>query len=108
MFFIILCLCLLKDEDDRADVEEALQFVQSRWKQIGVQLHLKSGILNNFNKDEAAEATGKMVEAYLAGNYNTEKFGPPTWKKIIEAVEKPAGGKNVAEAQKIAKTYASE
>ena len=28
-------------------------------------------------------------------NYSVAKFGPPTWKAIVEAVEKPAGGANI-------------
>ena len=55
---------------------------------------------------EPVQAMGKVVSGYLSGNYNVKRFGPPTWKKIVEAVEKPAGGGSVAEAERIAKSYA--
>ena len=48
---------------------------------------------------------GMVVLEYLKRNYNVEKFGAPTWKKIVDAVRKPAGGNNNAEADKIAKKY---
>ena len=48
---------------------------------------------------------GMVVSEYLNRNYNVEKFGPPTWMKIVGVMRKPAGGNNNAEADKIAKKY---
>jgi len=31
-----------------------------------------------------------------------ERFGKPTWRRLVKAVEDPAGGNNCALAQKIA------
>lgn len=38
-------------------------------------------------------------------SYNYEKFGKPTWKKIVEAVRAQYGGKNPALADKIQQKY---
>ena len=29
-----------------------------------------------------------MVQVWLKQNYDTEKHGPPTWRKLVEAVDK--------------------
>ncbi len=86
-------------------MEETLQFVQSKWREIGIQLHLRASTLDNFMNLDPAKATGKMVEEYLKCNYNTKRFGSPTWSKIVEVVKKPCGGNNAAEAKKIAEKY---
>ena len=46
-----------------------------------------------------------VVSEYVSRNYKVEKFGAPTWMKVVDAVRKPAGGNNNAEADKIAKKY---
>ena len=39
--------------------------------------------------------------------FQVEKFGKPTWKRLVEAVEDKVGGNNPALAQKIAKDHPS-
>ena len=46
-----------------------------------------------------------VVTEYLSLNYKVERYGDPTWMKIVDAVRKPAGGNNNAEADKIVKKY---
>ena len=36
-----------------------------------------------------------------------ERFGKPTWRRLVEAVQDPAGGNNLALAQKIAQDHPS-
>ena len=38
-------------------------------------------------------------------NYDVQKFGEPTWQQLVEAVGHPAGGANMAHAEKIAKRH---
>ena len=49
-----------------------------------------------------------MVTDWLEKNYNVKKFGPPTWKSLVDAVGHPAGGANMALAEKIAKSHKAE
>ena len=46
-----------------------------------------------------------MVTDWLEKNYNVKKFGPPTWKSLVDAAGHPAGGANMALAEKIAKSH---
>ena len=44
----------------------------------------------------------RLLTEWLKKNYNVEKFGPPTWKMLVEAVAAPNGGNNRSLAEKIA------
>ena len=76
-------------------MEEALQCLHSRWREVGIQLHIRSHHVDSVSYLEPARAMGSIVTLFLHRNYNVARFGPPTWKAIMEAVEKPCGGANV-------------
>ncbi len=90
------------DPNDRTEVLNALTGVHRRYKQIGTQLCINN--LNTIrNTDGYTIAMGDVIEEWLKRNYNSEKFGPPTWKKLAgpEVVAHPNGGNNNYLAEKI-------
>ena len=46
-----------------------------------------------------------MATEWLKRNYKVEKFGEPTWQRLVEAVGNQAGGANMALAKKIARRH---
>ena len=46
-----------------------------------------------------------VVVKWLQKGYNYRRFGPPTWRMLVEAVGDPAGGNNIALAETIAKKH---
>ena len=46
-----------------------------------------------------------MLLVWLKHSYNVDKHGPPTWRRLVEAVDKEAGGNNHALAEKIASNH---
>ena len=46
-----------------------------------------------------------MVTEWLKRNYNLKRFGEPTWQKLVDAVNSPAGGANRALAIDIARRH---
>ena len=42
---------------------------------------------------------------WLQGSYNVQKFGPPTWRMLVKAVDSPAGGNDHNLAKKIASNH---
>ena len=46
----------------------------------------------------------KVITDWLKRNYNVKRFGPPTWKALVEAVQATTGGYK-ALAEKIAKLH---
>ena len=83
----------------------ALTDVQSRYYEIGTQLHLRALATIKSRSTTDAIAMGEVVEEWLKGNYNTTRFGPPTWKMLVKVVANPNGGNNNYLAEKIASEH---
>ena len=93
------------DEDDLFDVIKDLTPVAARWKAIGIALRLKPGELNSINSGRPDECLGEVILNWLMRNYNVDRFGLPTWRKLVEVVEDPAAGNNKALADEIARKH---
>ena len=52
-----------------------------------------------------AEFIGPDYSVSVCCNYDVDKFGPPTWKVLEDAIRSPGGGNNAALADKIAKIH---
>ncbi len=83
----------------------ALTDVRSCYYEIGTQLHLNDlvSIKNRSINDTIAMTS--VIENWLKGNYNTTRFGVPTWKMLVEVVAHPNGGKNKFLAERIASEH---
>ncbi len=86
-------------------VLNALTDVQSRYYVIGTQLYLRrlNTIKNRCKTDTIA--MGEVVEEWLSENYDTARFGPPTWKMLVKVMANPIGGNNNSLAKKIASEH---
>lgn len=51
------------------------------------------------------QAFDKILLGWLKQQYNTVKYGLPTWKRLVEAIDHSAGGSNHALAMKIAASH---
>ena len=49
-----------------------------------------------------------VLESWLKRNYDVKKFGPPTWRWLVEIVADPAGGSDKALADEIARRHPTE
>ena len=47
----------------------------------------------------------EVIANWLKKNYNTEKFGLPTWRWLVEVVADPAAGNDRALAEVIARKH---
>ena len=90
------------------DVKKELQPVITRWKHIGLALRLDPEQLKKIareNRDDMDDCLIEMLTLWLNKNYNTERFGNPSWELLASAVKDHAGGNNAALAEKITQTY---
>ena len=82
--------------------------IQSNYYQFGIELGLPlremDAVQNAFRQD-IPRAFMEVLQIFLKHRYNIEKYGPPTWRKLVEAVDSPAGGNNHALAKKITKGH---
>jgi hypothetical protein len=95
-------------EDDYADILDELQTVQAQCYRIGTRLRLKHSVIEVIRESKlnSAEALEKIIDTWLIKkNYNTKRFGQPTWKAIVEAVAHPGGGNHRGLAMEIAKRH---
>lgn len=53
----------------------------------------------------SCDALRMVVSHWLKQNYNTERFGKPTWRMLVGAVAHPNGGSDCALARRIAKDH---
>ena len=96
------------DLDDHFDVLSELLPLTVKWKDIGIALRLNPDLLMDIEADRSDDPTAclaSMITNWLKGNYNVGRFGRPTWRQMVEAVEHPAGGANKMLARRIAKKH---
>ena len=62
----------------------------SRYYELGIALRLPPAELDTVDVDESrsARALSSVLRVWLRQNYDTKKHGPPTWQKLVEAVDK--------------------
>ena len=76
-------------DDDMLDVMRALRSCKANWENIGLDLHLRSSKLSEIKMSHLGDLNGcmrDMVQVWLKKNYNTAKFGEPSWRMLVEAV----------------------
>ena len=82
----------------------------SKWKLVGTGLGLKASKLKEIERSNSNDLTSCLLDViitWLQRNYNDERFGKPTWKRVVEVVNNPAFGANPALAKTIAKHHQS-
>lgn len=92
------------DEDDYLEVVDAVSQLHDRWSQLCCALGLPLSQISAIRKDHAGNTMDSLQEGisqWLQGKYNTDKHGPPTWRKIVKAIDNPVGGNNHDLAMKI-------
>ena len=98
--FIGVCLII---DIDLFKVLSELQPVTARWKYIGLALRLSPALLETIESDRGnlQDRLTEVLTQWLNHNYDTKRFGEPTWELLAEAVGHPAGGNNSALADEI-------
>ena len=109
--YVVILMPTLLDEDDLPELRKALVEVSSRWKDFGISFGLKSSKLKEIGADggkRPLEYLCEVLTELLTRNYNVEKFGELTWRKVVEVVADPTAGDNTALAECIAKEHTSK
>ena len=74
---------------------------------MGLALRLDPNSLNGIEakKSDVENNLSDVLEEWLKKSYDTESFGDPSWKLLVDAVAHPVGGKDRALAMEIAAKY---
>ena len=93
--------------DDFFDVKSELEPVIDRWKHIGLALRLDPDRVKRIEREnrDLEDCLTEVLTLWLKRNYNTERFGEPSWEMLARAVGHRSGGNDPALAREIAKRY---
>ncbi|CAI8022085.1 hypothetical protein GBAR_LOCUS12998 [Geodia barretti] len=81
--------------------------VAHKWKKVGLALRLDPDLLDRIEaeKNDVEDNLSDTLKEWLKKSYDTESFGDPSWKLLVDAVAHPVGGKDRALAMEIAAKY---
>ena len=63
----------------------------SKWQQIGAYLGLEFSVIGRIRRDfpnDSLVCWSEALKEWVTQNYNTQKFGEPSWKTLLKAVAK--------------------
>ena len=78
-------------EEDWNVVFEECSPLASKWQLFSTHLGLKMSIIDRIKSDFPSDSLSCLHEAlkeWIKMNYNTEKFGKPSWKTLLYAIAK--------------------
>ena len=101
---------LILDEDDLAKIIEEILPIVSKYYSLGRSLNLKIEELRKIRDKNPSEsdALEDVLLLWLNQQYNVKKYGPPTWKMLVEAVNIKSGGDNRELAKQIASKHPAD
>ena len=81
--------------------------VAERWRHIGLALRLDPDQVKRIKKENSdlEDCLTEVLTLWLQKNYNTERFGEPSWEMLARVVGHPAGGNNSALAEEISRRH---
>ena len=97
-------------EDDLPDVLEEVHSIKSAYFSLGQWLRLSTDDLKAIrtaypDESMADQVLNDVLLLWLNQKYKIEKFGLPTWRMLVEAVDKKTGGNNHELAKQIASNH---
>ena len=98
--------CFTAERDLREVIREAND-IKFRYHEFGICLHLPQRELQSIqmtNYSSVDRAFSEVLLVWLRHNTD-ERHNHPTWRRLVEAVDDPAGGNNHALAKTIAEHH---
>ena len=114
MWLLLIVSCIVyihvpaPAEDDFHDVHGELVTIKANYYQLGIELCLPPGELQAVHQtfsQNIAQGFTEVLLMWLRQRYNVEMYGLPTWRRLVEAVDSPAGGNNPILAVAIANKH---
>lgn len=78
-------------EDDWNMIVYECSPLASKWLQLSAFLGLKLSITDRIRSDFPNDCLGCWSEAlkeWIKGNYNTQRYGEPSWRALLKAIAK--------------------
>ena len=78
------------DIDDLGDVLDEVETLSSKWRLLSVKLRIKESSLDVIERNYPSDVRSCLYRAlgeWLKLNYNHQRHGKPTWRRLAEAVK---------------------
>ena len=102
----ITVLLKISEEDDLYSVFDAVRPVSSKWSRLCCSLGLRASLLDTIEKNHSKDVGDCLfagLKHWILKNYDTTKHGPPSWRRLVKAVDNSSD--NHALALKIAEEH---
>ena len=79
------------EDDDWNVVFDECSSLASKWQQLSAYLGLNPSIIDRIKSNFQGDCLGCLSEAlkeWIKMNYDTERFGKPSWKTLLKAIAK--------------------
>ena len=98
---------LILDEGNLSEIIEEILPIGPKYYSLGRSLNLKIVELRKIRDKNPSEsdALEDVLLLWLNQDYNVKKHRPPTWRMLVEAVNKKSGGDNHKLAKQIASNH---
>ena len=103
---ISFAIHIIAEDDNFHDIYQELACLKAHYYQLGIHLGLPASELESIrveNIQNLDRALTQMLLLWLRQQYNVAKFGCPTWKRLVQAIEKinPALARTIASSHAI-------
>ena len=82
--------------------------IQAKWELLGSQLGIKHGKIAAIKLENGGDPTRclkDVLSTWLNENYDTQRHGYPSWRRLCKAIASPAGAENQSLADDIAERH---
>ena len=100
-----MCVLHSTGEEDTYDVYEEVITMAGSWEQMAIGLRLPppmKSLIATKHCNNPEKCLFAVMEEWLKGVCNVQKYGHPSWRVLVQAVADPIGGANPALAHSIA------
>jgi hypothetical protein len=101
----------LTSADNFLDVKVEVLGIAARWREFGSVLKIKPeklAMIESSGRGDPEKCLDMVLTEFLKMNYETEKYGDPSWRLIVIAVGHRGGGNNTDRALQVANGHPSD
>ena len=94
-------------ENDILDILNVIHSLSARGSSLAISLGLPLHLVNEIERNHPApvDFLTQVLTHWLKRNYNTQRYGVPSWRLLCAAAASPIGGADPALAEKIASNH---
>ena len=84
------------DEDDWNLAYVEIKRLAASWRDIGIALGISGHVLDEIagnHHHQAGDCLASVLQKWIGQNYNTDKFGLPSWRTLCRAIQSVSDNK---------------